>query len=90
MANDLAQIASGYKISKEKLQKVIEVRGRVVSTRLAPSDLERTTLGYVDKESIEISAIDSLPYGDWRKPTVEYLQNSTVSTDRKTRYRALS
>ncbi|XP_050915077.1 uncharacterized protein LOC127130041 [Lathyrus oleraceus] len=44
VANDLAQITFGYKISKEKLQKVIEVRGRVVSTRLTPSYLEKTKL----------------------------------------------
>ncbi|XP_050920149.1 uncharacterized protein LOC127137768 [Lathyrus oleraceus] len=40
IANDLAQIASGYKISREKLHKVIEVRGKVVATRLTPMDLE--------------------------------------------------
>jgi hypothetical protein len=75
VANDLAQIESRYKISKEKLQKVIEVRGRVTSTRLAPSDLEKTKLGYTDKESFEILAIDRLTVGDWRKPIVEYLHN---------------
>ena len=90
VANDLAQISYGYKISKEKLKKFIEVRGRVVSTRLAPSDLERTKLGYTDKESFEILAIDNLTDKDWRKPIVEYLKNPTVSTDQKTRYRALS
>lgn len=90
VANDLAQITSGYKISKEKLQKVIEVRGRVMSTRLAPSDLETIKLGYADKERFEISTVDSLTDEDWRKPIVEYLQNPIVSTKRKTRFRALS
>jgi hypothetical protein len=90
VANDLAQIAFGYKISKEKLQKVIEVRGRVVSTRLAPSNLEATKLGYTEKESFEILALDSLEDEDWRKPITKYLQNPTVSTKQKTRYRALS
>lgn len=90
VANDFAQIASRYKISKEKLQEVIEVRGRAVSTKLAPSDLEKTKLGYIDKGSFEILAIDNLTDGDWRKPIVEYLQNPTASIDRKTRYRALS
>lgn len=61
-----------------------------MSTRLAPSDLERTKLGYVDKESFEILAIDSMKDGDWRNPIVEYLQNPMAYTDRKTRYRALS
>ncbi|XP_050915869.1 uncharacterized protein LOC127130962 [Lathyrus oleraceus] len=81
VANDLAQIASGYKISKEKLQKVIEFRGKVVSTRLAPSDLEKTKLGYADEENFEILAIDNLTDRDWRKPIVEYLQNPTTSSD---------
>ncbi|XP_050908940.1 uncharacterized protein LOC127122685 [Lathyrus oleraceus] len=90
VANALDQIASRYKISKEKLQKVIEVRGRVVSTRLAPLDLETTKLGYADKKSFEILAVDSLTDEDWRKPITKYLQNPTVSTKQKTRYRALS
>ncbi|XP_050876195.1 uncharacterized protein LOC127079883 [Lathyrus oleraceus] len=83
VANDLAQIAFGYKISKEKLQKVIEVRGRVVPTILAPSDLEKTNLGYANKENFKILAIDNLADEDWRKPIVEYLQDPRASADRK-------
>lgn len=90
IANDLAQIASGYKISKEKLHKVIEVRGKMVATRLIPLDLEKTKIGCADEGNFEILAIDSLTDGDWRKPIVVYLQNPTTSIDRKTRYRALS
>lgn len=90
VANDLAQIAFGYKISKENLQKVIEVRGKVVSTRLIPSDLEKTKLGYVDERNFKILAIDNLRDEDWRKPIVEYLQNPIASSDLKTRYQALS
>lgn len=60
-------------IFQKKLQKVIEVRGNVVSARLAPSDLEKTKVGYVDKENIEILAFNNLKEGDWRKPIVEYL-----------------
>lgn len=41
-ANDFAQIASGYKVSKEKLEDLIEVRGRVMETKLSPPDLEMT------------------------------------------------
>lgn len=37
-ASDLAQIASGYKVSKDKFQDAIEVRGRVVSSRLSLLD----------------------------------------------------
>ncbi|XP_050877174.1 uncharacterized protein LOC127080931 [Lathyrus oleraceus] len=90
IANDLAQIASGYKILKEKLHKVIELRGKVVATRLTPFDLEKTRLGCVDEGNFEILAIDSLADEDWGKPIVVYLQNPTASTDRRTRYRALS
>lgn len=90
VANDMAQIASGYKISKEKLKKVIEVRGKVVATRLTPSDLEKTKLGYIDEGNFEILVVDNLTNEDWRKPIVVYLQNPTASADRKTRYRALS
>ena len=60
MANDLAQIESGYKISKEKLHQAIEVRGRVTSIKLSPTDLETTKLGYADQENIEISFIDNM------------------------------
>ncbi|XP_050895644.1 uncharacterized protein LOC127102307 [Lathyrus oleraceus] len=90
IANDLAQIASGYKISREKLHKVIEVRGKVVETRLIPLDLEHTRLGCADEGNFEVLAIVSLADEDWRKPIVVYLQNPTTYTDRKTRYRALS
>lgn len=88
--NDLAQIASGYKISKEKLQDVIEVRGRFVSTRLSPSDLKTTKLGYADEENFEILAIDCLIDEDWRTPIVEHLENPTTYVQQKVRYCALS
>ncbi|XP_050890001.1 uncharacterized protein LOC127095338 [Lathyrus oleraceus] len=74
----------------QKLQDVIEVRGRVVSTRLSPSYLEETKLGYVDEESFEILAIDCLANEDWRNPIIKYLENLTASTGQKVRYRALS
>lgn len=89
-ANNLAQIASGYTISKEKLQEAIEVRGRIASTRLTPCDLESTKLGYMDEEIFEILAIDSFSSEDWRKPIVDYLKNPSLNVKRKIRYRALS
>lgn len=64
--NDLAQISSGYKISKKKLEDAIEVRGRLMSTKLFPTDLESTKLGYADEENFEILAIDCLTNEDWR------------------------
>ncbi|KAK2395563.1 hypothetical protein QL285_057289 [Trifolium repens] len=39
---------------------------------------------------IEIFVIDNLSDTDWRKPIVEYLENPSGITDRKTKYRALS
>ena len=39
-ANDLAQIASGYKVSKERLEDLIEVRGKVLATKISPIDLK--------------------------------------------------
>lgn len=47
-ANELAQIASGYKVSKGNFEDIIEVRGRVIETRLSLSDLAMKKLGYVD------------------------------------------
>ncbi|XP_050895650.1 uncharacterized protein LOC127102313 [Lathyrus oleraceus] len=89
-ANDLAQIASGYIILKENLEDAIEIRGRVMSTRLSPIDLEVTKLGYADKENFEILSIDSLTDEDWRKPIVKYLENPTTSAERKVIYHSLS
>lgn len=72
------------------MHKVIEVRGKVVATRLIPLDLEKIKLGYADDGNFDILAVDNLTDEDWRKSKVVYLQNPTASTDRKTRYRALS
>ncbi|XP_058784623.1 uncharacterized protein LOC131659451 [Vicia villosa] len=89
-ANDLAHIASGYKISKEKLEELVEVRGKAKATRLSPSDLERNCLGYDNEEEFEVLAIDALTNTDWRVPIIEYLKNPSLNMDRKTKYRALS
>lgn len=58
-ANKLAQLASGYKVPKERLKDLIEVRGRVQSTRLSPSNLTLTKLGSVDLENFEIYTIEN-------------------------------
>ena len=81
VANDLACIAYWYKISKEKLQQLIKVRGRVTLTKLSPTDLKSTKLGYADHENFKISFIDDLTEQDWRKPIVDYLQNPVASTE---------
>src|ERR1044072_8666440 len=56
-ANDLAQIASGYKISKEILQYLIEAKGRIMATRLSPLDLKNSKLGYANKREFEVLSI---------------------------------
>ncbi|XP_050875048.1 uncharacterized protein LOC127078657 [Lathyrus oleraceus] len=89
-ANDLAQLASGYKVSKEKLEEAIEIRGRVISTKLSPSDLESIRLGYGDEENFEILNIDDPGIEDWRKPIKDYLQYPNQKAERKIKYRALS
>ena len=73
-ANDLAQIAYGQKGLKEKLEDSIEVRGRIMETKLSPSDLEMTKLGFSGGEIFEILTIDNLTDTDWRKPIVDYLK----------------
>ena len=42
------------------------------------------------KNSLENFLIDNLSINDWRKSIVNFLQNSTRTTDRKIKYRALS
>ncbi|XP_050897537.1 uncharacterized protein LOC127104395 [Lathyrus oleraceus] len=89
-ANDLAQIASGYRISKGKLEELVEVRGKAMAARLSPTDLENTQLGYASKEEFEVLAIDTLIDIDWRNPIINYLKDPSTDTERKTKYRALS
>ncbi|XP_050889047.1 uncharacterized protein LOC127094231 [Lathyrus oleraceus] len=89
-ANDLAQIASGYRISKEKLEELVEVRGKAMASRLSQADLESTQLGYANKEEFEVLAIDTLIDTDWRNPIINYLKDPSTDTKRKTKYRALS
>ncbi|XP_050916283.1 uncharacterized protein LOC127131400 [Lathyrus oleraceus] len=89
-ANDLAQIASGYRISKEKLEELVEVRGKAMAARLSPTDLESTQLGYANKEEFEVLAIDTLIDIDRRNPIINYLKDPSTDTERKTKYKALS
>ena len=59
-ANDLAQIASGYKVSTESLKDLIEVRGKEMAAKLSPYDLENSKLGYTNKEEFEVLVINTL------------------------------
>jgi hypothetical protein len=95
-ANELAQIASGYKVSKSKLQDLIEVKDKLV-LHSNPQGLSVQKLGGGERmvenfaeNFLEIFVIDNLPNDDWRKPIVEYLENPTGITDRKTKYRSLN
>ncbi|XP_050895140.1 uncharacterized protein LOC127101734 [Lathyrus oleraceus] len=104
-ASDLAQIVSGYKMSKSKFQDIIKVRERMVSN--APPLREDILDGNgccnegFDKERLkdfefdnswghEVFTVNSSSPLDWRKPSLEYLENPVGSTNRKIKYRALS
>lgn len=52
VANDLAQIPSRYKVPKEKLEDLIEIRGRVLVTKLSHSYLSTMRLGFADSEKL--------------------------------------
>ncbi|XP_058722974.1 uncharacterized protein LOC131594788 [Vicia villosa] len=82
-ANDLAQIASGYKISREMLEELVVVIGKAMATKLSPSDLERNRLGYANEEEFKVLAIDTLTSIDWRTPIIDYLKDPSVNTDKK-------
>lgn len=49
-----------------------------------------TKLGYAEPEKFEIFSIDDLTDTNWRKPIVEYLENTMGSIDRKFKYMSLS
>lgn len=89
-ANSLAQTASEYKVSKEKLEKLIEILGKVLTIILSSSNLQNSSMEYVNEESFEVLAIDSLEDTDWRSPMINYLKNPIANADRKIKYRALS
>ncbi|KAK2411280.1 protein NYNRIN [Trifolium repens] len=101
-ANDLAQIAPGYKMSKEKLTQLIEIKEKMVLQEPISEQLSMPKLVGADTipqingemknplENVQIFAIDNLSDNDLRKPIVDYLKNPTGNVDRKVKYRALS
>ncbi|KAK2366564.1 hypothetical protein QL285_079929 [Trifolium repens] len=113
-ANDLAQIASGYKMSKETFEDLIEIKEKLISNTSLSDELSMPKhLGadefaenfenfenenfYLQNVDMHVKSfvtgifvIDNLSDTDWRKPIVEYLENPSGITDRKTKYRALS
>ncbi|XP_045797601.1 uncharacterized protein LOC123891747 [Trifolium pratense] len=101
-ANDLALIASGYKVSKEKLEQLIEIKEKLISNepmqldlsmpKLEGADMSPNDINNSDKEmnydEFQIFVIDNLVDGDWRKPIVGYLEKPIWSAPRKIKYRA--
>ena len=78
-ANDLAQIASGYKVTKIKLEELIKIREKLASKEVDSNKLS-TPKVWRARENDEIFenfaenfAIDNLSNNDWRAPIVEYL-----------------
>ena len=71
---------------------------KLVSTNMSPIELSMPKLGGAEVSNVcgkcenyvEIFATHNLSNNDWQKPTVEYLENPTGITNRKTQYRALS
>ncbi|XP_058759340.1 uncharacterized protein LOC131632610 [Vicia villosa] len=88
--NNLAQLASGYKVSKERLEELIQVRGKAMATRLSPTNLENTQLGFANQEEFEVLNKDALTDTYWRSPVVNYLKEPSIDTKKKIKYRALS
>ena len=90
-ANDMAQLASGYKVSKENLDEFIEVRDKMVfeaspmtktwgaDPEVMPDLLSYEYFGNFEVVE-EVFAIDALTEDDWRKPIVDYLKNPVGST----------
>lgn len=90
-------------MSKSKLQDMIEVREKMVSSTPPIEDIldkndsrDEEPDGewqetYRDEEAWEhgVFAVNSSSLTDWRKPIIEYLENPVGGTDRKTN-RALS
>ncbi|PNX56422.1 pol polyprotein, partial [Trifolium pratense] len=90
-ANDLAQIASGYKMTKEKLEELVEIKEKLISYEPMPNvstaseQLGASEQGvkenfegvdlHFDKVMAEIFAIDDLADDDRRKLIVNYLEN---------------
>ncbi|XP_045810829.1 uncharacterized protein LOC123905257 [Trifolium pratense] len=99
-ANDLAQIASGYKVTREKLEELVEIKEKLISCEAIPHQLGANEQSveieseivdtHFDEVMTEVFVIDNLADNDWRQPIVEYLENPIGTAERKVKYRALS
>jgi len=97
-ANDLAQMASGYKISKDQMQEPIEIKNKRSLIDALPKKLLKPKFGGIGTSQghsqgtnlVETLVINNLTDNDWRKRIVTYLGNPDGTTCRKIKYRALS
>ncbi|PNX70927.1 hypothetical protein L195_g057883, partial [Trifolium pratense] len=99
-ANDLAQIASGYKVTGKRLDELVEIKEKLISCEVTPHQLganepsvemeSEVADAHFDEVMTEVFVIDNLADNDWRLPIVKYIENPTGTADRKVKYRALS
>jgi hypothetical protein len=90
-ANDPAQAASGYKVSKDQEQEPIEIRNKHSSKESLPKKLVTPKFAGTEASHrhiqgtnlVEILVINNLTDNDWRKPIVNYLENPDGTTCRK-------
>lgn len=96
-ANDITQITLSYKVSKETLEELIEVKDKLILTEISPTTLSTTELVgievfrdipnpknsevFEDFETFEVISSDSMSDNDWRKPMVTYLESPTGMTN---------
>lgn len=90
-ANDLAQIASGYNVSKKKLEELIKVRDKAMPTSSSSSNLSNEKFVEaerlrIDPKNYDFFAIDYMSNSNWRKLIIEYLENPTGLTYQKIKY----
>jgi ribonuclease HI len=97
-ANDLAQAASRYKVSKDQEPEPIEIRNKRSLKESLPKKLSTPKFGGMEASNrqlqgtnlVEILVVNNLTDNDWRKPIVNYLENPDGTTCRKIKYKALS
>lgn len=87
--NDLEQITSDYKVTKGKLEDLIEVRGRVLAKRLTLLDLSTMKLGFAYSRNFEVFTIERLNDTNGRKSIVDYLEKPIGLTDHNIKYHSL-
>jgi len=62
VANDLAQVASGYKVSKEKLKELIEIKDKLIHIDYPSTELSMPKLVGEEEESYSNNSYSYLKY----------------------------